>query len=592
MANAFQPNVFHAPDLNKNNPDVIALNDDDITQIKGKGDVLNNRFELLECVGSGGMSSVYKAIDRRKIEAKDRHPHVAVKVLNVEFRTHPDSLTALQREAKKCQSLAHPNIVQVYDFDRDDATVYMTMEYLSGVSLGRLMRDPYFTGIARDEALRIINDAGHALSFAHGSGIVHTDFKPANVFITNDGRVKVIDFGIARAFQHDDAIEMDATRFDPGSLQALTPTYASPQMLEHKKPNPQDDIYALACTAYEMLTGRHPFGRVPANTARDTGLKLAWNKSLTRGQYTALKHALEFDREKRTATIDQFLFEINRTSKNIGKSATALGLVALVVGVSTSYYYFSGSSKEASKDITTQDSRSTENSTVKTNFVSSAPTPDFASVKGLNTTIKQSSSSPISVSADLELKFDLTFWESIKDGRLAEYQAYLEAFPNGHFASDAKMQIAQLTQVVKTPKSRAQNISKIVAENASYDFAAFAEAPPLAAQPQPSRHVKKTKSTNREIVRLLTTADMHFNADRLLAPKFNNALFMYQKVLRLSADNPDALAGIERIKAKLLGFASDALAQNDLETARSQLKKILVIDAQDKAARAALAKLW
>ena len=83
------------------------------------GDVLNGRFVLEERVGSGGMSTVYKALDRRKLEADDRNPYVAVKVLNVEFRSHPQSLIALQREAKKSQSLAHPNIVRVYDFDRD-----------------------------------------------------------------------------------------------------------------------------------------------------------------------------------------------------------------------------------------------------------------------------------------------------------------------------------------------------------------------------------------------------------------------------------------------------------------------------------------
>ena len=716
MANAFQTNVLQAPDVKRNSPVAIALNDEDITKIKSTGDVLNNRFELLECIGTGAMSSVYKAIDRRKVEARDRHPHVAVKVLNVEFRTHPKSLVALQREAKKCQSLAHPNIVQVYDFDRDDKTVYMTMEYLSGITLGRLMRDPYFTGIARGEALRIINDAGHALSFAHNAGIVHADFKPANVFITNDGRIKVIDFGIARAFQRDEEFAMDATCFDPRILQTLTPTYSSPQMLENKNPDPRDDIFALACTAYEMLTGRHPFGRVPSNAAYETGLKLAWHNLLTRSQYAALKHALEFDRDKRTATIEQFLLEINRTSKIIGKSATALGFVALIVGASTSQYYFSDPSKDVSTKIATGDGHSTNNATIKTNFVSFAPSTELAKPNGLNTTIEQTSLSPMSASADLELKFDLTFWESIKDGRLAEYQAYLEAFPNGHFASDARLRIAQLTQVAKAPrpqpevlaytdleqkfdhtfwesiqdgklaeyqayleafpnghfaadarlriaqltqvakaprpqpevlantdlehkfdhtfwesihdgklaeyqaylkafpnghfasdarlriaqlkravempKSRAQKISKIVSEDAAkYRFSAMLEAPLQAVEPRPPRFEKKTKSTYREIVGLLTMADVHFNADRLMAPKFNNALFLYQKVLELSADNPDALAGIERIKAKLLGYASDALAKNDLETARSQLKKVLVIDPQDKEAHTAIAKL-
>lgn len=338
LATVYQTNSLQCPDIDESNLGAITLYGDDIDPIKSTGDVLNNRFELLECIGSGGMSAVYKAIDRRKIEAEDRHPHVAVKVLNLEFRVHPDSLTTLQREAKKCQSLAHPNIVRVYDFDRDGSTVYMTMEYLSGESLGPKMRESGFTGMPRDEALRIINNASQALHFAHESGIVHADFKPANIFITDDGKIKVIDFGIARAFQHDDT---EATRFDPANLLALTPTYASPEMLEQKQPHPRDDIYALACTAYGLLTGRHPFGRVAATVAREAGLKLQRHKALTRCQFIALKHALDFNRDKRTATVDQFLNEINQTKGAIGKSATALVIIGLLVSVVVGYYYLS-----------------------------------------------------------------------------------------------------------------------------------------------------------------------------------------------------------------------------------------------------------
>jgi serine/threonine protein kinase len=99
---------------------------------------------LEECIGFGGMGTVYKALDLRKLEASDRHPYIAIKVLNVQFQGHPKSLIALQREARKAQTLAHANIVQVYDFDRDGSMVYVTMEYLSGKSLGQLLRAPDF----------------------------------------------------------------------------------------------------------------------------------------------------------------------------------------------------------------------------------------------------------------------------------------------------------------------------------------------------------------------------------------------------------------------------------------------------------------
>jgi serine/threonine protein kinase len=314
---------------------------DDEPRIKGIGDTLNNRFELKECVGTGGMSTVYRALDRRKLEANDRNPYVAVKVLNLEFRAHPDSLIALQREAKKCQSLAHPNIVRVYDFDRDGVTVYMTMEHLTGESLGRKIGSPGFKGMPSEAALPIINAMGKALEFAHECGIVHSDFKPANVFISETGQVKVIDFGIARAFQRaEDSTAMEATRFDPGSLGALTPTYASPEMLEHKEPDPRDDIYALACTAYEMLTGRHPFGRMQATSARDGGLALKRHKSLSRCEFKALQNALAFERDQRTPTVVRFLQEINARytlQDGIALVAATVG-GAMLVGGAVGYY--------------------------------------------------------------------------------------------------------------------------------------------------------------------------------------------------------------------------------------------------------------
>ena len=302
----------------------------ELRHIVGVGDVLNDRFELIERLGTGGMSAVYKALDRRKLEADDRNPYVAVKVLNLEFRAHPKSLIALQREAKKSQMLAHPNIVRVYDFDRDGATVYMTMEFLSGRSLSQIIKDPDFNGMPEDEALRILDGMAEALRYAHENGILHADFKPANVFLTDSGKVKVIDFGIARAFHQPGQTEDEKTRFDPGLLGAMTPTHASPEMLEQQEMDPRDDIFALACTAYELLTGVHPFGRIPANQARDGGLQVRRHKSLTQRQWKALRSALEFDRDQRTPTVAQFC-EAMRPGRVAFPVSAAMGLAAAVL---------------------------------------------------------------------------------------------------------------------------------------------------------------------------------------------------------------------------------------------------------------------
>jgi hypothetical protein len=283
-----------------------AIQDDDPDRMKAVGDTLNGRFVLEEVIGFGGMGTVYRALDLRKLEASDRKPYIAIKVLNVQFRGHPKSLITLQREARKAQTLAHPNIVTVYDFDRDGSVVYLTMEYLVGRPLSQVLRAPGFHGLPQPEVLRIVGGICRALGYAHQKGFVHCDLKPGNIFLTDKGEVKVIDFGIARAF-HKPEDDVEATVFDPGSLGGLTPAYASPEMVEHREPDPRDDIYGLACITWEMLTGRHPFNRLSGAEARAAGMKLERPRQMGYRQWRALKTALSFDRAARTPSTDAFI---------------------------------------------------------------------------------------------------------------------------------------------------------------------------------------------------------------------------------------------------------------------------------------------
>jgi eukaryotic-like serine/threonine-protein kinase len=309
-------------------------------RIKGVGDTLNGRFVLEECIGFGGMGTVYKALDLRKLEASDRNPYIAIKVLNVQFRGHPKSLIALQREARKAQKLAHPNIVSVYDFDRDGAMVYLTMEYLCGSPLSRTLRMPNFAGMPFAEALPIITGIGKALAYAHDRGFVHCDLKPANVFLTDSGEVKVIDFGIARVF-HKPEEDVEATVFDAGSLGGLTPAYASPEMLEHREPDPRDDIYALACITYELLTGHHPFGRLSALQAQSAGMKPQRPKNLGLRQWRALQAALSFERTLRTPSVAAFLQQMSGqlpAGVTLAVAAASVLLVTFLAGIA-SYYW-------------------------------------------------------------------------------------------------------------------------------------------------------------------------------------------------------------------------------------------------------------
>ncbi len=270
------------------------------------GSVLKGRFILEEVLGSGGMGVVYRAIDLRKKEAQDRDPSIAIKVLNEDFRKHPDSFRALQREARKAQTLAHPNIITVYDFDREDALIYLTMEYLSGASLEKSIKARKGP-LPLDQVVTIIKPVCAALAFAHENGIVHSDLKPANIFITEAGRVKVIDFGIARAVKRSDQPDSgDTTMFDPGQLRALTPAYASIEMIEGREPDIRDDIYALGCITYELVAGRHPYGRIMATQALSAEITPKKPEALNARQWRVLSSAISLDRETRTASVNRF----------------------------------------------------------------------------------------------------------------------------------------------------------------------------------------------------------------------------------------------------------------------------------------------
>ncbi len=320
---------------------------DDVTVLRGNSGsgsgapaapprILKQRFILDEKLGSGGMGTVYRAKDLRKVEAQDRQPYVAIKVLNNDFRAHPDAFIALQREASKSQGIPHPNIVSIFDFDKDGDVPYMMMELLQGQELATLLKD-YPNGLPDSMVWPLVEGMCAGLKRAHESGITHSDFKPGNVFVTQDGTAKILDFGIARAVrvhQHDG----DDTAFDPGKLAALTPAFASREMLLGETPEPTDDIYSLAVVIYLMLTGRHPYDRVRADEAAAQGLRPERIKRLTRRQWRTLAKSLELSRNQRPKSIDDVIAGLLRPPLArpwwlVGLSAAiAVGAVSLWLG--------------------------------------------------------------------------------------------------------------------------------------------------------------------------------------------------------------------------------------------------------------------
>lgn len=303
--------------------------------------VLKNRFALEQILGSGGMGIVYKATDRLKIEAQDKDPHVAIKVLNEEFKSHPEAFIALQRESRKTQRIAHPSIVTVYDFDRDGDTVFMTMEFLDGKPLDKLLAQYRKAGLPKEDRYKILEGICSALDRAHTENIIHSDLKPGNIFVTNRGIPKVFDFGIARAVakveRSEDNLE-DKTVFDAGDLGALTPAYASLEMLEGAPPDVRDDIYALGCIAYEIYAGEHPYNRVHADEASRQRLKLKRIPGMPNHQWRAIESCLAFRREDRIESVNDFWLKFSSKRKATAKYAVAV--IAVMTSLATAAYQY------------------------------------------------------------------------------------------------------------------------------------------------------------------------------------------------------------------------------------------------------------
>lgn len=265
--------------------------------------VLRDRYELLSMLGQGGSSTVYRALDRHRANLSESARYVAVKVLNADYDSNPSALAELEREFHQAQSLSHPNIASVFDLDRDGSTYFVVMELLQGESLAQLLRRLDNRPMARKYALALIGSLGAALAHAHRRDIVHGDLKPRNVMITSMGEMRVLNFGLAHSHALQSG-EIDAGR---DGVSIGTPAYASAERVHGVEPDASDDVYSLACIAYELLSGRHPYGGRSAFLARAHGRRAQRIPGLTHKQWHALQRALAWDRAERKIEVVDLL---------------------------------------------------------------------------------------------------------------------------------------------------------------------------------------------------------------------------------------------------------------------------------------------
>jgi serine/threonine protein kinase len=267
------------------------------------GRVLRNRYVLEERLGRGGIGTVFKSLDRYRCDLPEANRRVAIKFLNKKI-DGAQFLSTLRHEFFCAQALCHPNIVKVYELDLDGDAAFFTMELLEGELLSDLIERPGSSTMSRALAWTIIREVGAALAHAHSRNVAHGDLKPQNIMMTKSGEVRLLDFGASSALSP----ELPGADARHGiSATALTPAYACCEVLEGKQPDPRDDLYALACLSYELLSGKHPFERRRSSDARGRGMLAQRLPGLTRRQWETLNKGLAWNRQDRSMTVADWI---------------------------------------------------------------------------------------------------------------------------------------------------------------------------------------------------------------------------------------------------------------------------------------------
>jgi hypothetical protein len=249
------------------------------------GRILRDRYVIEERLGSGDRGTVFKALDRYRASLPDAQQHVALKALHSGGDGSEETIQELRRELHCGQMLSHRNIVNVFEFDRDADIGFFTMEFLDGELLIDLIERLSPEVMQRSQAWQIIRQLGAGLEHAHERGIAHGNLSPRNIVVTQDGEVRILGFGAAQT----------------------TPAYASCELLEGRAADSRNDVYALACICYELLSGTHPFAGRPATLARDFGVQAIRPAGLTGRQWRTLQAGLSWHRAGRSLSVHDWI---------------------------------------------------------------------------------------------------------------------------------------------------------------------------------------------------------------------------------------------------------------------------------------------
>lgn len=267
-------------------------------RVTGLPTLLAGRYRLERLLGAGGMGLVYRARDLLHEQFGDPAPYVALKLMNEELYDAPDASALLYSEFALTRYVHHPNIVRAYSFEVDTRCqrAFITLELMHGLTLDKLLCERPM-GLSWPELRDIAVPLLEALAASHRQGVLHGDLKPSNIMLGESG-VRLFDFGLGQA---EAGVLPGLPHLDRKRLNAWTPVYAAPELLQGAPLSAAADVYAVACVIYELASGKHPYRRLPSNQARDEQLdrQLRAPLNLPRRCWPALRQALALDLAQR-----------------------------------------------------------------------------------------------------------------------------------------------------------------------------------------------------------------------------------------------------------------------------------------------------
>lgn len=296
-----------------------------------KGTLCANRYVIEEPIAVGGMSTVYRAIDNRNGQV------VALKVLRSSLTDDQDMVETFAREADNAWSLNHRGFVKVLAQGWIDTQPFLALEFLEGRSLSAVMRQEFATGAPWPVARRILTRIGSAIAHAHAKGLVHADLKPGNIFLLENGDPRILDLGAAQVVHGEAKLDQERDRDVGGG--ALTPAYASAEMLLGASAEPRDDIFSLAVIGYELIAGRHPYDRYTADRARHLDLQPTRPPNVPAHAWRTLRRGLALRRGRRPLKMRTFVAGLRTPFPTITVAFGTITLAALIAVAAWTHHH-------------------------------------------------------------------------------------------------------------------------------------------------------------------------------------------------------------------------------------------------------------